>query len=244
MPAGEPAAAERHHHQADVGRLARQLEPDRALSRHHVGLVERVHDGHAPRRRASCVGLVRWPRRSRPPPARTSPPYWRTAATLASGAPAGITSTVATLPSARRREGHRLRVVAGAGRHHARRSARARTGRAIMFVAPRALNEPVSWRFSAFSSTLAPTRRDSSPEGSTGVSRTLPDPALGRRMSSRPSLSAVAARSTTAARPRLRSPRARPSAAPRRPRPLAREALRRRTARRPRSHQPSPLRGR
>ena len=46
--------------------------------------------------------------------------------------------------------------------------------RLIAFVAPRALNEPVSWRFSALSTTRAPSRRDSSPAGSTGVSRTAP----------------------------------------------------------------------
>jgi CRP/FNR family transcriptional regulator, cyclic AMP receptor protein len=43
-----------------------------------------------------------------------------------------------------------------------------------MCVAPRDLKEPVSWRFSAFSRTGAPTRRDSSPADSTGVSRTKP----------------------------------------------------------------------
>ena len=48
-----------------------------------------------------------------------------------------------------------------------------------MLVAPRALNEPVSCRFSAFSPTRAPTRRESSPAGSIGVSRTLP--AIARR---------------------------------------------------------------
>ena len=44
----------------------------------------------------------------------------------------------------------------------------------IMFVAPRALNEPVSWSL-RLSSTRAPTRRPSSPAGSNGVFRTRPE---------------------------------------------------------------------
>jgi hypothetical protein len=32
---------------------------------------------------------------------------------------------------------------------------------AILFTAPRILNEPVRWRFSAFSDTSRPTRRES-----------------------------------------------------------------------------------
>ena len=62
-----------------------------------------------------------------------------------------------------------------------------------MLVAPRALNEPVSWRFSAFSTTRAPTRRDSSPAGSTGVSRTFP--AI-RRAASSTSWALTASRAT------------------------------------------------
>ena len=40
--------------------------------------------------------------------------------------------------------------------------------------APRTLNEPVRCRFSAFSATVAPTRREISPAETTGVVRTLP----------------------------------------------------------------------
>ena len=78
-----------------------------------------------------------------------------------------------------RGEGHRLRVVARARRHHAARRARPRGSPRIMCVAPRALNEPVSWRFSAFSSTRAPTRRDSSPAEQHAASR-APGPASAR----------------------------------------------------------------
>src|SRR4051812_33220825 len=45
-----------------------------------------------------------------------------------------------------------------------------------MFDAPRTLKEPVSCRFSAFRSTRAPTRRDSSPAPSNGVCRTTLEP--------------------------------------------------------------------
>ena len=44
---GQPAAAERHDHQPRLGRLARDLQPDRALTRHDLGLVEGVHRGQA-----------------------------------------------------------------------------------------------------------------------------------------------------------------------------------------------------
>ena len=41
--AREPATAKRHHDQLQVRRLAGELEPDRALARHHLRLVEGVH---------------------------------------------------------------------------------------------------------------------------------------------------------------------------------------------------------
>jgi len=66
--------------------------------------------------------------------------------------------------------------------------------RAIALKAPRALKEPVSCRLSAFSSTRVPTRRESSPAGTSGVSRTRPE--IRRAASSM--LASVTLESTTA----------------------------------------------
>ena len=183
-----------------------------------------------------------WPRRSRAVTKRTSPPYWRTAATLASGAAGRHHSSRPRCPAAPPR---RPRPARGCRRWPPPRPPRAR---------PRQAADPVDGAAHLErAGELEVLRLQQHPgadpagqlaRGSTGVSRT--NSRIRRsaaRMSSRPSLSAVAARSTTAARPRLRSPRARPSAAPRRPPPPAREARRRSTARRPRSPQPSPLPG-
>ena len=49
-----------------------------------------------------------------------------------------------------------------------------RERRPILWKTPRTLNDPVSWRHSAFSTTGAPNLRESSPAGSTDVSRTSP----------------------------------------------------------------------
>src|SRR5215203_1649916 len=53
---------------------------------------------------------------------------------------------------------------------------------AIRLVAPRTLNAPVRWRFSALSKTARPARRENVSEGYTGVSRAMP--ARRRRASS------------------------------------------------------------
>jgi hypothetical protein len=45
---------------------------------------------------------------------------------------------------------------------------------AILLIAPRILNDPVRWRFSAFSQTGRPVRRISDSDGYTGVRRTCP----------------------------------------------------------------------
>src|SRR3954451_20996341 len=43
-----------------------------------------------------------------------------------------------------------------------------------LFTAPRILNEPVRWRFSALSQTFVPVRREKVPEPYTGVTRARP----------------------------------------------------------------------
>ena len=53
-------------------------------------------------------------------------------------------------------------------------SSSAGSSAAIRLCAPRILNEPVRCRFSALSATVAPTRREISPAGTTGVRRTRP----------------------------------------------------------------------
>src|SRR4051812_43316332 len=45
---------------------------------------------------------------------------------------------------------------------------------AMRLTAPRILNAPVRWRFSAFSSTSRPASRDSVSDGKTGVTRAIP----------------------------------------------------------------------
>ena len=81
------------------------------------------------------------------------------------------------------RVGDRLGVVAGAGATTP--SSHALPNEAILASAPRILNEPVRWRFSAFIATVIPTRSLSVRELSSGVSRMTPVPAsAARRMSS------------------------------------------------------------
>src|SRR6202044_537100 len=48
-------------------------------------------------------------------------------------------------------------------------------------IAPRNLNEPVPWRFSAFNTTVVPARSDSLRVVTTGGSRTTPAPATAAR---------------------------------------------------------------
>ena len=147
-PARQAAAAERHDHQLRVGRLARDLEPDRALPGHDLGLVEGVHRGQAlllrraarPRRarRRSCRRAGA-PRRRTGAPPRPSP----AAPPPASRAPRARRRRAPRRP----RPGRGCRRWPPPPRRAAPRSGR----RPIMLVAPRALNDPVSWRFSALS---------------------------------------------------------------------------------------------
>ena len=83
------------------------------------------------------------PASSKPPSTRrTSPPYWRTAATFASGAPAGITST-ARAPASRAAHDTACAwfPALAATTPHSRASSESW---AIVLVAPRALKDPVS----------------------------------------------------------------------------------------------------
>ena len=171
MPLASPPPPSGTTTSFSVGCLAGELEPDRPLARHHLRLVEGVHRrealglGQALRLGARLV-VARRPRSA--PRRRTGapPPPWPAAPAPASRAPhAPRPRAPRTPPPAR-----------GCPRWPPRRPRRSasRGSPRIMCVAPRALNEPVSWRFSAFSSTRAPTRRDSSPDESSGVSRTRP----------------------------------------------------------------------
>ena len=129
---------------------------------HHLRLVEGVH-----RREALGLGRgaspPRAPRRSRRPrsaPRRRTgapPRPWRAAPAPASRAPRVRRPRAPRTPP----------PVRGFRRWPPRRPRPAPPVEAggSCCVAPRALNEPVSWRFSAFSSTRAPMRRDSSPDG-------------------------------------------------------------------------------
>src|SRR3954470_16753609 len=67
---------------------------------------------------------------------------------------------------------------------------------ASLFSAPRTLNEPVRWRFSALSATAAPVRSLSVSEGSTGVR--LATPATAGRASATASAVTVCGRSAVA----------------------------------------------
>ena len=76
----------------------------------------------------------------------------RPPSTLEIGASRGMKTSHGT-PRDARRERQRLRVVARAAGDHAGRAAVASA--ASLFSAPRILNEPVRWRFSALSEDVA-----------------------------------------------------------------------------------------
>ena len=78
-----------------------------------------------------------------------------------------------------RRVGHRLGMVAGARAHDA--AVAGLPSDAILASAPRSLNEPVRWRFSALSTTVIPARSVNVLELSAGVSRMTPAPASAAR---------------------------------------------------------------
>ena len=91
---------------------------------------------------------------------------------MATGAAAGM-NTVARAPASPAANASAwawLPALAAATPARSRSSGSRRTA----FSAPRGLNEPVRWRFSALSRTVAPSLRVSSREGCSGVSRTLP----------------------------------------------------------------------
>ena len=71
--ADQAAAAHRHEHRVGVGHLLGQLDADRALPGHDLGLVERVHPAGAGLGRALAGGRARRRRSSRRPRARRRP---------------------------------------------------------------------------------------------------------------------------------------------------------------------------
>ena len=92
---------------------------------------------------------------------------------------------------------------------------RARSPRSASLArAPRILNEPVRWRFSAFSTTSPPQRSDSHVDVTTGVALTIPAPAAAARAMSASDGSSGGGGVVTA--PASQSVRPCPVAAPRR----------------------------
>ena len=148
MPPASPPPPSGTTHQPRVRRLARDLEPHRAPGRppHRAG---RTRGPRACRARARAARPRPAPRRSRRP--RRSPrrrtgaprPPWRATPARASRAARGVPAARAAKATAW------AWLPALAATTPAASSAS--DSRLIAFVAPRALNEPVTWRFSALS---------------------------------------------------------------------------------------------
>ncbi len=82
---------------------------------------------------------------------RAWPPSW------SGGASCGITM-VAGAPTCSRRDGRRLRMIAGGERDHAARQIASGEIERIRFEAPRILKAPPRWKFSHLKNTCAPAR--------------------------------------------------------------------------------------
>ena len=235
---GEPTAADGHEHGARLGNLLGQLEADRALAGDHELVLERVDERRAASSRHAAAPPPRPPRSSRPP---SRPPRRSSASRRPS-------------PSARppgRRSWPRSRPRApptpppGRG---CRRwppttpAARSRSpSEEILVNAPRILNEPVRWRFSALSTTSRPARRENVSERKTGVTRATPSSrARAASMSAGRSTGRRCGRPSRGSRARPTADRA-PGAAPRRARAAAR---RRRSPPAPGAPSPVPTRRR
>ena len=163
--AGQPAAADRDDDLRQVGHVVEQLEAERPLAGDDVGVVERVHEGHA--------GLLR----ARPaPPPRTPPRRRRPRCTIAPSAPHPSIFEIGASTGMNTSHGTPRALAAWASAQawlpalppvtpRAHPSPRA----ASLFSAPRILNEPVRCRFSALSATTPSRRWVSVSDGSTGV---------------------------------------------------------------------------
>ena len=148
----EAAAADRDHDRPRLRHLLGELEPDRRLAGDHalvlvrmdegaVGLLralergrERILEGRAHELDVRAVVLGRLDLRHR---------------RVLRHEDGRLDARLASCP------GHRLPVVARAGRDHAGRFSDSESV-AILLTAPRILNEPVRCRFSAFSATSRP----------------------------------------------------------------------------------------
>lgn len=152
-PRGQAAAADAHDDRAHLGALLQDLQPQRALARDDVGVVEGVdEDGAGPLR-------VLLGRRQRLVDHLAVQPYL--GAVLPGGRDLGQRGPDRHEDGGAdaqqgRGEGHSLGVVARAGGDHARGPFLGESP-AIRTYAPRSLKEPVRWRFSHLRWTGAPT---------------------------------------------------------------------------------------
>ena len=151
-PAAQPAAADRHDHLGEVGHVLEQLEPERALAGHDVGVVERVHEREPAlarallRRDQALVDRGAADVHDRALPARRLG--------LGDRRVGGDEHLAAARPSCARRRPPPARGCRP--RRRRRRALQPCSPSAASFApAPRTLKEPVRWRFSAFSATSA-----------------------------------------------------------------------------------------
>ena len=145
---GEPAAADRDDDLGEVGHVLEQLQPERALAGDDVaGRRTGGRTPGPPSRARSCAAARH--SSSDAPPTCTVAPCPRAASALAIGASAGTNTSHGT-----------PRAAAAAASPWAWLPAEAATtpcaqpaspSAASLAAAPRTLNEPVRWRFSAFS---------------------------------------------------------------------------------------------
>ena len=154
---GQPAAADRHDQLGEIGHLLEQLEPERCPGRPRCpGRRTDARTPARPRVRARAPRRGTRPatrrRRARSRPGREPPRPWRSARRR------GRT------PRTARPRAPRPPRVPGRGCRPMRRRRRARSpprpARRASPSAPRTLNDPVRWRFSAFSATFPPARSE------------------------------------------------------------------------------------
>ena len=165
---GQPAAAHRDDDAREVGHVLDQLEPERALAGDDVAGRRRGARRPSPPSRA-CACAMAMHSSSDSPPTWTCAPCPRLASALAIGALAG-TKTSQRTP----------RAAATAASAWAWLPAEAATtpcaqpsspSASSLADAPRTLNEPVRWRFSALRATMPPARSEIVRLESTGVRR-------------------------------------------------------------------------
>ena len=166
MPGGEPAAADRHDRRARGRARPRAARGPASPGRRRCrGRRTGARTRARPRSARSCAAARH--SSSEAPPTCTIAPWPRAASAFAIGASAG-TNTSQRTP----------RAAAAAASPCAWLPADAATtpfaqpaspSAASFAAAPRTLNEPVRWRFSAFSTTVPPARSEIVRVDSTGV---------------------------------------------------------------------------